>query len=55
MGTRNDLFDGDSPNLDNFLPFSLRDVAIARAILNGKNEENSLLEYFKHHLQIHKA
>jgi hypothetical protein len=31
---------GDSHNLDNFLPFSLREVAIARAFLNGnKNNE----------------
>ena len=37
VGTRNDMLDGDSPNLDHFLPFSLRDVAIARALLNGKN------------------
>jgi hypothetical protein len=29
------MFDGDGPNLDNFLPFSLREVAIARALLNG--------------------
>jgi E3 ubiquitin-protein ligase RNF19A len=34
IGTRNDMFDGDGPNLDNFLPFSLREVAIARALLN---------------------
>jgi hypothetical protein len=30
------MLDSDTPNLDNFLPFSLRDVAIARAFLNGK-------------------
>jgi hypothetical protein len=30
------MSDGDSPNIDNFLPFSLRDVPIARTILNGK-------------------
>ncbi|CAF0720321.1 unnamed protein product [Adineta steineri] len=34
VGTRNDMLNGDSPNIDNFLPFSLREVAIARAILN---------------------
>ncbi|CAF4296564.1 unnamed protein product [Rotaria sp. Silwood2] len=34
VGTRNELSDGDSPNLDNFLPFSLRDVPIARTIFN---------------------
>ena len=31
------MLDGDSPNLDSFLPFSLREVAIARAFLNGKH------------------
>jgi len=31
------MSDGDSPNIDNFLPFSLREVPIARAILNGKS------------------
>ena len=30
------MLDGDSPNIDSFLPFSLREVAIARAFLNGK-------------------
>jgi hypothetical protein len=30
------MSDGDSPNIDNFLPFSLREVPIARAFLNGK-------------------
>ncbi|CAF1288908.1 unnamed protein product [Adineta ricciae] len=34
VSTRNDILEGDSPNIDNFLPFSLREVAIARAILN---------------------
>ncbi|CAF4440615.1 unnamed protein product, partial [Rotaria sp. Silwood2] len=34
VGTRNNILDGDSTNIDNFLPFSLREVAIARAILN---------------------
>jgi hypothetical protein len=33
------MSDGDSPNIDNFLPFSLREVPIARAILNG-NKNN---------------
>lgn len=30
------MSDGDGPNIDHFLPFSLREVPIARAILNGK-------------------
>jgi hypothetical protein len=30
------MLDSDTPNLDHFLPFSLREVAIARALLNGK-------------------
>jgi hypothetical protein len=30
------MSDGDGPNIDNFLPFSLREVPIARAILHGK-------------------
>ncbi|CAF3468053.1 unnamed protein product [Rotaria sp. Silwood1] len=34
VGTRNNILDGDNSNIDNFLPFSLREVAIARAILN---------------------
>ncbi|UJR30837.1 hypothetical protein I4U23_018353 [Adineta vaga] len=34
VGTRNDILDGDSHNIDSFLPFSLREVAFARAILN---------------------
>ena len=33
------MSDGDSPNIDNFLPFSLREVPIARAILNGKKNQ----------------
>lgn len=43
MGTRNNMLDSDNPNLDNFLPFSIRDVAIARAILNGRKRLNSKL------------
>ncbi len=35
------MSDGDSPNIDNFLPFSLREVPIARAILNGKKNKLS--------------
>ncbi|CAF1165197.1 unnamed protein product [Rotaria sordida] len=34
VGTRNNILDGDNSNIDSFLPFSLRDVAIARAFLN---------------------
>jgi len=34
VGTRSEILEGESTNLDNFLPFSLRDVAIARVILN---------------------
>ena len=36
VGTRNDKSDGDNPNKDNLLAFSLREVPIARTILNGK-------------------
>lgn len=32
------MLDGDGPNFDNLLPFSLREVARARAILNGKSK-----------------
>ncbi|CAM4769681.1 unnamed protein product [Rotaria magnacalcarata] len=34
VGTRNNILDGDNHNIDSFLPFSLREVAIARAFLN---------------------
>lgn len=34
------MLDGDSPNIDSFLPFSLREVAIARAFLNGKRHHS---------------
>jgi hypothetical protein len=36
VGTRSEMSDGDSPNIDHFLPFSLREVPLARAFLNGK-------------------
>ncbi|CAF0933786.1 unnamed protein product [Adineta steineri] len=34
VGTRGDMSDGNGPNLDSFLPFSLRETPLARAILN---------------------
>ncbi|UJR15776.1 hypothetical protein I4U23_002710 [Adineta vaga] len=34
VGTRSETSDTDGPSLDNFLPFSLREVPLARAILN---------------------
>ena len=42
VGTRGDMLDGDSRNIDHFLPFSLRDMAIARALLNGENRRARL-------------
>ena len=33
------MSDGDMPNLDSFLPFSLREVPLARAIFTGKKNE----------------
>lgn len=41
VGTRNELSDGDSRNVDNILPFSLREVPIARTILNGKSKQKN--------------
>ncbi|CAF4222010.1 unnamed protein product, partial [Rotaria sordida] len=34
VGTRNEMSDGDGPNINNIFPFSLREVPIARAFLN---------------------
>ncbi|CAF2081106.1 unnamed protein product [Rotaria magnacalcarata] len=34
VATRNDLSDGDSRNIESILPFSLRDLPLARTILN---------------------
>jgi hypothetical protein len=34
------MSDDDGTNIDNFLPFSLREIPIARAILNGKKDES---------------
>jgi len=42
------MSDGDSPNIDNFLPFSLREVPIARAFLNGKIKKNNQFKIEKY-------
>ncbi len=44
------MSDGDGPNIDSFLPFSLREVPLARALLNGnkikiKTKSTNQLKY----------
>jgi hypothetical protein len=41
------MLDGDGPNIDNFLPFSLREVAIARGFLNGNKTKK--LKFLPNH------
>ena len=49
------MSDGDGPNLENFLPFSLREVPLARAFLNGKRKEFSIEMYYSFFLKIIKV